>query len=60
MRRCRQARAWSPGLSEARGEILRARDHDAEAAIALRRALEGCSAAGQELNAARLRATIAG
>jgi tetratricopeptide (TPR) repeat protein len=52
-------RAWSPGLSEARGEILRAREHDAEAAIAFRRALEGYSAAGQELNAARVRATIA-
>jgi tetratricopeptide (TPR) repeat protein len=52
-------RAWSPGLCEARGEILRARDQGAEAAIAFRRALEGYSAAGQELNAARVRAAIA-
>ena len=50
---------WTPALCELRGEVLQARGSTDEAAITLRRALEGYAASGQGLNERRVRETIA-
>jgi DNA-binding SARP family transcriptional activator/tetratricopeptide (TPR) repeat protein len=51
--------AWSPGICEVAGELARARGDERQAAMLLRRAVDGYEASGQRLYETRAAATLA-